>query len=81
MASYVTILITTLMGALDAPWTSLLAGACILALLGLWGARSKVSGSSAIVAENVETVVLVSNSAIAAIAAFGLGKFASWIFT
>lgn len=81
MASYVTILITTLMGALDAPWPSLLAGACILALLSLWGTHSNVSVNSTVVTERVETTVLVSNSAIAAMAAFGLGKIAAWMFT
>jgi len=83
MASYCTILAVAVLGALNGPWYLLLVGAAVLTLIAIRNNRQFQPHFAALgMAGVLETAAYASaaHALLAAVAAYGLGVFAGFIF-
>jgi len=83
MLAYLIILSTTVAGMMQAPWWAAVAGACVLALLGI-AERRGVSTAPTVfdhaAEEPIASVAALVNGSAAASAAFLLGRATGWLW-
>lgn len=83
MLAYLTILVTTIGGIIQASWWVALAGGCVLALV-FMAERDRASvsprGYAGLFDDPFSSVVAFCNGSAAAASAFALGRLTAWLW-